>query len=90
MKEGGTDMKAESMPQAETWTIDATVGTCGPFWDVLRAMDLSRPGDLIDIRCSQVAEVKRYAPILVRAAGGELVRLEIEDGIAHLVIRKVR
>lgn len=83
-------MKQTSAYEGETWTIDATVGTCGPFWDVLRAMDLSRPGDLIDIRCSQVAEVKQYAPILVRAAGGELVRLEIEDGVAHLVIRKVK
>lgn len=75
---------------SETWTIDATVGTCGPFWDVLRAMDLSKPGDLIDIRCSQVDEVRHYAPVLVRAAGGELVRLDVEDGVAHLVIRKLK
>jgi len=80
----------KQLEQPETWSIDATVGTCGPFWDVLRAMDLSKPGDLIAIRCSQVEEVTQYAPILVRAAGGELVSLEIEDGIARLVIRKVK
>lgn len=80
----------KQLEQPETWKIDATVGTCGPFWDVLRAMDLSKPGDLIDIRCSQVDEVTQYASILVRAAGGELVTLERENGIAHLVIRKVK
>ncbi len=83
-------MKDIVQPAGETWTIDATVGTCGPFWDVLRVMDLSKPGDLIDIRCSQVEEVTRYAHLLVRAAGGELVRLEVEDGVAHLVIRKTK
>lgn len=81
---------AQQLEQPETWAIDATVGTCGPFWDVLRAMDLSKPGDLIDIRCSQVEEVTQYAPILIRAAGGELVSLDVEDGIAHLVIRKIK
>jgi hypothetical protein len=53
-------------------------------------MDLSKPGDLIDIRCSQVEEVQKYAPILVKAAGGELVSLHVEGGIARLVIRKVK
>ncbi|MDQ7820374.1 MAG: hypothetical protein QN173_04165 [Armatimonadota bacterium] len=77
-------------PSGETWVVDATVGTCGPFWDLLRVMDLSKPGDIIDLRCRQVEEVMRYAYLLVRAAGGELVRLEVEDGVAHLVIRKVR
>ncbi|HEV8352739.1 MAG TPA: hypothetical protein VGR24_00920 [bacterium] len=43
-------------------------------------MDLSKPGDLIAIRRSQVEEVTQYAPILVRAAGGKLVSLEVEDG----------
>lgn len=85
-------MKMEHTAQqdGEVWTIDATVTTCGPFWDLLRAMDLSKPGDLIDIRCSQVGEVKRYAPLLVKAAGGELVLLREEDGRAHLVIRKIK
>ncbi|MDR7433988.1 MAG: hypothetical protein QN189_02535 [Armatimonadota bacterium] len=76
--------------EPETWTIDATVTTCGPFWDLLRAMDLSKPGDLIEIRCGQVEEVQKYAPILVRAAGGELVSLEVEGTVARLVIRKVK
>ncbi|MDR5695283.1 MAG: hypothetical protein QN198_06015 [Armatimonadota bacterium] len=76
--------------EPETWTIDATVTTCGPFWDLLRAMDLSKPGDLIEIRCSQVEEVQKYAPILVRAAGGELVSLEVKGTVARLVIRKVK
>jgi hypothetical protein len=79
-----------SRSPGNTWTVDATVGTCGPFWDLLRVMDLSRSGDIIDLRCGQVEEVMRYAYLLVRAAGGELVRLEVEDGVAHLVIRKVR
>jgi len=83
-------MKESAQAAGETWTIDATVGTCGPFWDVLRAMDLSKPGDLIDIRCGQVDEVTRYAHLLIRAAGGELVRLDVEDGVAHLVIRKIK
>ena len=52
--------------------------------------DLSKSGDLIDIRCSQVEEWTRYASVLVRAAGGELAHLDVEGGIAHLVIRKQR
>jgi hypothetical protein len=70
--------------------VDATVGTCGPFWDVLRAMDLSSPGDLIDIRSGGVDEVAQYAHLLVRAAGGEPLQLMIADGVAHSVIRKVK
>lgn len=83
-------MERATHPEPETWTIDATVTTCGPFWDLLRAMDLSKPGDLIDIRCSQVEEVQKYAPILVRAAGGELVSFDVEGGVARLVIRKIK
>jgi hypothetical protein len=41
-------------------------------------------------RCRQIDEVTRYAHLLVRAAAGKLVRLEVEDGVAHLVIRKVK
>ncbi len=63
-------MKGVRPATGQTGTVDATVGTCGPFWDVLRAMDLSNPGDLIDIRSREIEEVAKYAHLLVRAAGG--------------------
>jgi hypothetical protein len=82
-------MRDVAQSAGDTWTIDATVGTSGPFWDVLRAMDLSRA---VTSLTSAAARSRKSLDTRICwcAPRVENSRLEVEDGVAHLVIRKVK